>query len=139
MAIFAGLLIPLQAGLNAQLGHAVKDPAYGAMLSFVVGLIGIFLYCLIARVDFAQLKGGFQIPWYYWSGGLMGAFFVVTLIVAPPKLGMALTLGVTIAAQLVLGLLVDHYGWFGVPKDTISWPKIGGVLMVIGGLFLLRA
>jgi len=139
LAIIAGLLIPLQASLNAQLGNAVKSPAYGALLSFVVGIAGLLVYCLVARVDFQQLRGGFQQPWYTWTGGLMGAFFVLTLIVAPPRLGMALTLGVTVAAQLIFGLVMDHYGWLGLEKISINLPKLLGAALIIGGVYLLRS
>ncbi|MEL6140873.1 MAG: DMT family transporter [Bacteroidota bacterium] len=138
MAIIAGVLVPVQSALNAQLGNGVKSSAYAALLSFTVGVIGMTVYCLVAKVDFTQIKAGFQLPWYSWIGGLMGAFFVLTLIVAPPKLGMALTLGITVAAQLIFGLLMDQFGWFGVPKFSINWVKVIGVGLIIGGVVLLR-
>lgn len=138
MAIIAGVLIPIQSGLNAQLGVAVKNPVYGALLSFVVGALGLLIYCLLTRVDFATLKFTSSLPWYYFTGGLMGAFFVLTLIVAPVHLGMAMTLGITIAAQLAVGLLMDHYGMLGFEQSSISWQKAGGVALIVLGVVLLR-
>lgn len=138
LAIVAGLLIPVQAGLNYKLGEAVKNPIYGAFLSFVVGALGLLLYAIVAQTKFGQIKAAGQLPWYYWTGGLMGAFFVSTLIVAPPRLGMALTLGITVAAQLVFGLLMDHYGWLGMSISPVSWEKVLGILLIVGGVLLLR-
>lgn len=138
LAIVAGSLIPVQAGLNYKLGEAVKSPVYGALLSFVIGTLGLFLYTLGNKTEFANLKNVTQLPWYYFTGGLMGALFVFTMIVAPPRLGMALTLGITVAAQMAFGLLMDHYGWLGMASSPINWEKVLGVLLIIGGVFLLR-
>jgi transporter family-2 protein len=138
MAIIAGILIPVQAGLNAQVGVAVKNPVYGALISFVIGTIGLVAYCLLTRVDFATLKFTSSLPWYYFTGGLMGAFFVLTLIVVPAHLGIALTLGITIAAQLAVGLLMDHYGLLGFEQTDITLQKMGGVALIILGVVLLR-
>lgn len=138
LSIIAGILIPIQSGLNAKLGTAAKDPVIGAFLSFIIGTLGLLIYCLVTRSNFSHVKDAFQLPWYYWLGGLMGAFFVYTLIIAPPRLGIALTLGITVAAQMIFGLLLDHYGWLGFPQDSISWTKVSGALLLIAGVFLLR-
>lgn len=138
MAVLAGFLIPIQSGLNFKLGEAVKNPIYGALLSFVVGALGLFLYALATQTKFSAIKEATQLPWYYWTGGLMGAFFVYTLIIVPPRLGIALTIGITVAAQLAFGLLMDHYGWLGMQVQPIRWEKILGVALIIGGVLLLR-
>ncbi|MEM9836837.1 MAG: DMT family transporter [Bacteroidota bacterium] len=138
MAIIAGILIPVQAGLNAQLGNALKSPLYGALVSFIIGTLGLLAYCLLSGVDFGTFRQSSQLPWYYYTGGIMGAFFVITLIVAPPTLGMAFTLGITIAAQLAFGLLMDHFGWFGAEQVNVSWGKMGGVALIVLGVILLR-
>ena len=139
LAVVAGVVIPMQAALNAELGRAVKSPELGALLSFVVGIIGLFLYCLLVRVDMSQWKNALQIEWYYWLGGLMGAFFVLSLIILAPRLGTALTLGITVAGQMIFALIMDHYGWMGLTEQPFSWYKFVGVAMIIGGVFLLRA
>lgn len=138
IAIIAGVLIPIQSGLNAKLGEAAKNPVLGALLSFIIGTLGLLTYCLINRADFANVKSAAQIPWYYWTGGLMGAFFVYTLIIVPPRLGIALTLGITVAAQMIFGMVLDHYGLLGFPQDSITLTKVAGALLIIGGVFLLR-
>lgn len=138
IAIIAGILIPVQAGLNGRLVDAAKDPIVGTLLSFVVGITGLLTYALLTRTDFSHWKHTFQLPWYYWTGGLMGAFFVYTIIIVPPRLGIALTLGITVAAQMIFGLWLDHKGWLGFPQDPISLTKVIGASLIVGGVFLLR-
>ena len=74
-----------------------------------------------------------------WLGGLCGAFFVGALIILTPRLGVALTLGLTVAGQMGFSLLVDHYGWFGTPVQEINWFKIGGVALIVGGVWLVQS
>lgn len=139
LAIAAGMVVPIQAALNVKLGKAVGDPMYGAFLAFLVGTLGLLAYVLIARVDLSQIQGTSAESWTIWLGGLCGAFFVAALIILTPRLGVALTLGLTVAGQMGFSLLVDHYGWFGTPVQVISWPKIGGVLLIVAGVWMVQS
>ncbi len=139
LAIFAGVMLPIQAGLNSEIGKAVKSPVYGTLISFLVGTVGLLLYMVLTRANWTDIKGGFQLPWFYWIGGLLGAVYVAAIIVLTPRLGVALTFGITVAAQMIFGVMMDHYGWLGVPEHPINWMRVIGVTMIIGGVALVRA
>jgi len=51
---------------------------------------------------------------------------------------VALTITLMVAGQLALSLILDHFGVMGVPQQPISLPRIAGVLLVIGGVLLVR-
>lgn len=138
IALLSGVVLPIQAVLNAKLGKTVGDPIYGALISFIIGGLGLLLYCLIVRTDFSQITQATSSNWLIWTGGLMGAFYVVAVIILVPKMGTALTFGLVIAGQMGFSLVMDHYGWFAAPIQAISWQKILGVLLIIGGAILLR-
>lgn len=138
IALLSGVVLPMQAVLNAKLGKTVGDPIYGALISFIIGGLGLLLYCLIVRIDFSQITQATNSDWLIWTGGLMGAFYVVAVIILVPKIGTALTFGLVIAGQMGFSLVMDHYGWFGASVQPISWQKIMGVLLIIGGAILLR-
>ena len=138
MAIVAGALLALQAGMNSGLGRAVKSPVYGALLSFVAGGVVLLAYCLASGVPLGNVRRGFELPWYYWLGGVLGAFYVAAIIVLAPRLGVALTIGLTVAGQMVFSLLVDHYGMLGIPAQPVNWLRVLGVVLIIGGVFILR-
>jgi transporter family-2 protein len=139
LAIIAGVVLPIQAGFNTELGKAVKSPVYATLLSFIVGMVGLFLYCVFAKVPLGTVKQGLQMPWYYWTGGLLGAFYVFSIIVLTPRLGVTLAFGLTIAGQMVFSLIMDHYGWLGVPEAPINWARSLGVALIIAGVVLIRA
>ncbi|MEM9259961.1 MAG: DMT family transporter, partial [Bacteroidota bacterium] len=72
LAIVAGVMLPIQAGLNSEMAKAVKSPLFGTLISFVVGTLGLLLFLLLARANWSDLKEGFTLPWYYWTGGILG-------------------------------------------------------------------
>ena len=41
-------------------------------------------------------------------------------------------------APLLLGLILDHFGAFGAPRQPINIGKMAGVALVIGGVLLVR-
>lgn len=138
VAIIAGAILPVQAGLNAKMGRAVGDPVYASLISFVIGSLALFAYVLIAKVDFSQISQAGKENWTVWTPGLLGAFYVTSVIILVPKIGVALTFGLIVAGQLGLSLLLDHYGLLGLPVHTINWQRIVGVLLIIGGVVLIR-
>lgn len=138
LAIVAGVAVPVQAAVNARLGKAVGDPLYGTFISFLVGAAGMFLYLVVNRIDFTQIQQLRGEHWSTWVGGLLGAFFVASLIILTPRLGIALTLGLTIAGQMVFALIMDHYGWLGTPVIAITWPRVLGVVLIIAGVWLVQ-
>lgn len=137
-AIAAGVILPVQAGLNTELGRALKSPVYATMMSFATGLFALLIYGFVTRMPFANVKNALSLPWYYWLGGVIGAVYVYAIIILTPRLGVALTFGLTVASQMIFGVVMDHFGWLDVPVHAVSWPRILGVLLVIGGVVLIR-
>ena len=138
LAVLAGIILPLQAALNAKMGDAVKDPMYATFISFIVGMVGLLAYLLAVRTDFSQINQMKYEHWTVWTGGLLGAFYVASLIVLAPRLGLALTFGLTVAGQMVMSLIMDHYGWLGLPVQAISWQRVLGIALIVGGVLLVR-
>jgi transporter family-2 protein len=78
------------------------------------------------------------LPWYAWVGGLYGAIFVVAAAWGVPRLGVATTIILMVAGQLLLSVVLDHFGAMGMPKQPISWGRVAGVLMVVAGVLMVR-
>ena len=135
--VLAGGATALQAPTNAKLMTAVGSPVNAAFVSFAVGTaaLGIVAMILHARPDIAATRA---LPWYIWIGGLYGAIFVVAAAWGVPRLGVALTITLMVAGQLLIGLILDHFGAFGAPRSPISWGRAGGVALVIAGVLMVR-
>jgi transporter family-2 protein len=135
--VIGGAATALQAPTNAKMMGAVGSPVNAAFVSFAVGTaaLGILALVLQTRPDMAASRA---LPWYAWVGGLYGAIFVVAAAWGVPRLGVATTIILMVAGQLLLSVLLDHFGAMGMPKQPISWGRIAGVLMVVGGVLMVR-
>lgn len=138
VAIIAGALLPVQAGLNAKMGKAVGDPIFAALISFVIGSIGLIVYGLFTKMDFSQISNAGSVDWTVWIAGLLGAFYVSAIIILVPKIGAALTFGLIVTGQLGISLTLDHFGLLGLPVHIINWQRIVGILFIVGGVLLIR-
>ncbi len=138
VALIAGMVAPLQAGLNGKMGRAIGDPFYAALISFAVGTLGLFCYALFTKVNFSSIRYAANIHWTVWSAGLLGAFYVTAIIILTPKLGSALSFGLIIAGQLMMALFLDHFGLLGVPVQPFGWQRLLGIALVMAGVIVIK-
>lgn len=135
--ILGGAAASLQAPTNARLTTAVGSPVNAALISFAVGTValGVVALAMQARPDVAATRA---LPWYIWIGGLYGAAFVVAATWGVPRLGVATTIILMVAGQLLHSLVLDHIGFLGMPKQPISLGRVAGVGLVIAGVLMVR-
>ena len=137
IVVLAGGATALQAPTNAKLATAVASPVNAAFISFAVGttVLGIVAALMHTRPDFAATRA---LPWYAWLGGVYGACFVVAAAWGVPRLGVAMTITLMVGGQLLLSLILDHFGALGVPRQPLNIGRIAGVGLVLAGVLLVR-
>ncbi len=89
---------------------------------------------------FRQSLGGFgravHQPWWMLLGGVMGLLIVFTVTFAGPRIGVAATVGILIAGQLVMGAAIDRWGLFGSERIPLHWPRLIGLALLAAGAAL---
>ncbi|MBJ7448135.1 DMT family transporter [Brevundimonas sp.] len=137
LIILAGGATALQAPTNARLMTAVGSPVNAAFVSFAVGTVALGLMAVLfqTRPDMVAAR---SLPWYAWIGGLYGVVFVIAATWGVPRLGVALTITLMVAGQLLISLILDHFGAFGAPQQPINLGRLAGVALVIGGVLMVR-
>jgi transporter family-2 protein len=137
LIILAGGATALQAPTNARLMTAVGSPVNAAFVSFAVGTVALGLMAILfqTRPDMVAAR---SLPWYAWIGGLYGVVFVIAATWGVPRLGVALTITLMVAGQLLISLILDHFGAFGAPQQPINLGRLAGVALVIGGVLMVR-
>jgi bacterial/archaeal transporter family-2 protein len=138
IVFIAGALIATQAGVNSQLGRYVGHPILAATISFLVGSIALLLCSIGVRSTWAGIAAATAAPWWAWTGGLLGAIFVVTIAWLAPTLGAATLLSVAIAGQMTFALVLDHYGLVGFPQRPMSLGRVIGVGLLVAGVVMIR-
>lgn len=129
-----GVAVAIQPSINARLAQKTGF-LEAATISFAVGTLALLLLSLLSG------QGSFRrivdVPWWQLSGGLFGAFFVTMTIVGVPRIGTTAVLALTIASQLTAGMLMDHYGMFGMRGIPVDGKRIIGVALLLIGVFLV--
>jgi transporter family-2 protein len=135
LAIGAGL--PVQAGVNAEMARHGGRPEWAALVNFGVGFVALAGWVLATRALPASGTIG-KAPLWAWSGGLLGAFYVSAVVFLVPRLGIALTLGLTVAGQMAGALLLDHAGALGVATRPVTGGRLLGAALLVAGVMLIR-
>ncbi|HXH76394.1 MAG TPA: DMT family transporter [Bacteriovoracaceae bacterium] len=136
-AVIIGALMPVQAGINAELTRLVQHPYLGALISFFMGTVLLSLIVIVQGIPVSEIKRLTTASPILFVGGFLGALFVGSSIFLIPKLGATTMIAAYITGQLLMSVCMDHYGWFGIPVNHISMTKICGLFMLFVGLFMV--
>jgi len=131
---FAGITFAVQPSVNARLAQKV-GVLESACISFAVGTLVLLAILLVTGKW--NFKGLTETAWWEWTGGIFGAIFVSATIVIMPRIGTTATLAATIAAQLMTGVLLDHFGAFGFKVMPFDFKRFAGCLLLAGGVMLI--
>jgi transporter family-2 protein len=139
LAVVAGAMMPTQAATNNKMAVVLgNNPILAAFISFFIGTVALFVYVLASGTPLGDMASAKNAPPIAWVGGILGAFFVTATVTLVPRLGVALTFSLIIAGQMIVTLIIDHYGLLGVPVKEISLTRIGGILLITAGVILIR-
>ena len=134
LAALAGVAIAVQVVVNT-LG--IRYLGVGAL----VGVSGLattttgFAVALFSRPEFTGRPIFCGI-----TSGFLGAFILATIVLSTGRAGLAQTLSLVIASQLIAGLVVDRTGLFGPAAADFGLLKVLGVaLILVGGLLVVRS
>ncbi len=137
LLVVAGGLTAIQGPSNARLSAGLGSVVNGAFVSFIIGTMALGLLALTLHIK-PEGQAVRSIPWWGWLGGLYGCLFVTSIAWAVPRLGVATTMTLVVAAQLAISVVLDHYGAFGTTAQPISLARIGGIALIVGGVLLVR-
>jgi transporter family-2 protein len=134
MMVAGGVAVAVQPSINARLAEKTGF-LQAATISFAVGTLVLLLISLLNQ--HGSFKRTFEADWWQLSGGLFGAFFVTMTIVGVPRIGTTAVLALTIVSQLVAGLVMDHYGLFGMRGIPIDFKRMLGIILLLVGVALI--
>jgi transporter family-2 protein len=138
LALAAGAMMPTQAAINNKLAGYVQNPISAAFISFLIGTVGLFVYMVATGTPLGSLVNIKDAPPIAWLGGLLGAFFVTTAVILAPRIGVAMTFSLIVAGQMLVTLVLDHFGFLGIPVKEVNLARIGGILLITLGVVIIR-
>ncbi len=138
ITLLIGSIFPFQAVLNSRLGSALNNPLLAAFVSFFTGTCILFVLLLITRVEAPTLKELQDVPGYLYLGGLIGITLIVMYIIMAPLIGVANAIMAAIVGQLIMSIIIDHYGLLNMPVISINPARLLGAGLLLAGLYLIQ-
>ncbi|MGE1043756.1 DMT family transporter [Bacillus wiedmannii] len=129
-AIMGGALITLQGTFNARLSSDIGIWSTSIITHLIGFLIAISLFFIKKESSLNDLKNVKKI---YLSSGTFGVIIIFAETFAIYSMGITLTVGTLMIAQLLTATFIEINGLFGIKKIKImSHHVIGTIIMILG-------
>jgi bacterial/archaeal transporter family-2 protein len=135
LAVTAGLAGAVQVAVMGKLGDRIGALEAVMVAAVVTGLL-VLPALVVLRQGFGGLGDTLAQPWWMLTGGALGAFIVLSITIAGPRIGTTAVVGLLIAGQLVAATVIDRFGWFGFEKVMLDAPRVLGLLLLAAGAAL---
>ena len=138
LSVVAGLAGSIQVAVSGTMGRRIGVLEATAFASIVAALI-VCAAVVATRGGLGGVGAGIRQPPWLWTAGAMGAIVVTTITFAAPRIGTFATIGLLIAGQLAMGVLIDAFGLFGLERIPVTPARIAGLLLLaVGALLVLK-
>lgn len=140
LTILIGLIGGFAVGTQGPIAGAMSQRVGGTASSLVVHVSGAILSGLLLAARGGEMIQNWRtLPWYMLGSGVFGVVLYLTLSHTLPRLGATTAVMLIIVGQLSMGLLIDHFGWFGVSVRPIETMRIvAAILLLAGGYLMVR-
>lgn len=137
-ALAAGLVVPIQTAVNSRLRSYVISPFLASFVSFSVGTMFLFFITLLTKhtvlIDSSVF---YNEPKWIWIGGVLGLIGLTANILLFPVLGGVQTVVLPIMGQIIMSIIIDHFGLFHAPMHALSPLRFIGLIVLVIGVMMV--
>ena len=137
--IIAGLVLPVQTLVNTRLRASTGTPFSSSLISFAVGTVTLLVIATAVTGGKFGISQALGEPLWIWFGGLLGVVALTGNILLFPHLGAIQTVVLPIAGQIMMGVVIDHFGFFDSPASSLTIVRAVGALVTLGGVIAIVA
>lgn len=132
--LLSGFGLGIQGSVNGALGKTT-GALQAAFISFLIGSMSLFIVLLV--MGKGNLSAVFHVPKWQLIGGFLGAFYVTMLAFAVPKIGIGLAIVSVVIGQLLMSLVIDHFGLFQSTQILLNSQRVIGFLLLVAGMIFI--
>ncbi|MCM3588930.1 DMT family transporter [Mesobacillus maritimus] len=135
LALLAGAALSFEGAIYGELGKSIgqlETSFYNFFMgSIIIGLLWLF---------FGKGKISYVVEAPKWTllGGVLGVVYLTSIVISVPFVGVGITMVAVIIGQLVMSMVIEHYGWLGSKNSRINKEKMFAVLSMIIALVLVN-
>lgn len=134
--VLIGLAGGIAVGLQSPMASMISQ-RLGALESvFIVHVGGALVALLPLLLLGSRLSQWRSVPWYTLGAGAFGLVVISAVSYMIPRVGVAASITTIVAGQLLVGVVLDHFGWLGAAPRELDAARLLGLGVVLAGVWL---
>lgn len=138
LVALGGAGLTMQVVWNARLRTATGSAVLTTIISVLVTLVALALVWTSGVTSHGSIPAFNSLPKWAWFGGVFAAYYLVASLIAIPKLGAAVVFSLVIAGQMIMAVILDSTGVFGIPQISLSPSRVLGTVLLLIGVILIQ-
>jgi transporter family-2 protein len=131
MGIILSIYLPMNSAVSKYIGSAIT----ANITFFTVALLTSVMFFIIFG-SFHSIHNIKDVPIYLYLTGFISAFIVLGTTFLIPHLGARKLFILMVSGQILMALIVSHFGMLESPKDPVTIKKLAGAFVVICGAYI---
>jgi transporter family-2 protein len=135
--ILIGLAGGIAVGLQSPLASMMSQ-RLGTLESIFIVHFGGALIALIPLIIYGggKLSQWRTVPWYALLAGAFGLVVIGAISYMIPRIGVAGSIITVVAGQILVGTILDYFGWLGAAERSLDATRLLGLVVVMLGVWL---
>lgn len=134
-SIIAGIFISIQGVFNSKVSEKIGLWQTNTLVHGLGFLVSLFILFMVKGGSFHKIT---EVNKLYLIGGALGVIIVFSVMKGITSIGPAYSVSILLISQLIIALLIDTFGLFGVEKVPFSSTKLIGITMMISGVLVFK-
>jgi len=136
LIILIGLAGGVAVGLQSPMSSMITQRLGIFESVFIVHIGGAIIALLPLVIYGSKLAHWRSVPWYTLGAGFFGLIVIAAVSYIIPRVGVAASITTVVAGQLLVGTILDHYGWLGAAARPLDMTRLIGLGIVLVGVWL---
>jgi transporter family-2 protein len=137
-AALAGAFIPVMAILNGRLGKSMGEALHASVILFGVGFVFCLTVALVLTKSLPQAADLANAKPIEYLGGFIVGFYVISATLLAPRMGLANFIVCAVSAQIIISVVIDHFGLLGAMVRPVSITRLAGIGLLIAGIIVTQ-
>jgi bacterial/archaeal transporter family-2 protein len=131
---FGGITLSAQSSINGTFSRKAGT-IETTLLTFLTG--AMFLAIFILFFGQGNILAILEVPKWQLSAAFLGTLYLLLTVMAVPRIGVIATNIAGISGQLVIGVLIDHFGWFNSLVIALDIKRAFALLFMVIALYFI--
>jgi bacterial/archaeal transporter family-2 protein len=137
LIILIGLAGGVAVGLQSPMASMISQRLGIFESVFIVHLGGAIIALLpLLLYSGGKLSQWRNVPWYALCAGIFGLVVISAISYMIPRVGVAASITTVVAGQLMVGMILDHFGLLGAAERSLDLTRVTGMIVVLAGVWL---